>query len=91
MTRKFDYRPLSCRLPLQDRFAIIRLAKARGMSISGLIKEALRPYLDGVDVKVDEQFVTEPVVTSLRPVIAAANRVRVDPPRSNGGFHERQK
>lgn len=87
--------PLSCRLPVSHRATVVRIAAQRGMTVSSLIKEALKPYIDGVHLGVNEQFVMNqlsPYAVPLRPVIAPANRARVDSPvRSGGGFRERQK
>lgn len=40
--------PLACRLPRAEREAVVAIAVARGVSVSGLIKLALRQYLAGV-------------------------------------------
>jgi hypothetical protein len=40
--------PLACRLPREERNAIVTIAVARGISVSGLLKAALRHYLSAV-------------------------------------------
>lgn len=37
--------PLACRLPRAERASAVAFARARGLSVSGLIKAALRAYL----------------------------------------------
>jgi hypothetical protein len=48
--------PLACRLPRAKRDAVVATAIARGVSVSGLIKEALRHYLGGVDPGVHARY-----------------------------------
>lgn len=60
------------------------------MSISGFIKQQLRPFLN-VDRNVDEQFVIASAPVSFRPVIAPANRVRTEEPVRRDAFKERPK
>ena len=45
--------PLSVRLPRAERGFVVSYARAHDLSISGLIKKALRQYLRGVDAGVD--------------------------------------
>src|SRR6516225_723445 len=44
--------PLSCRLPRGERAAVVTFAASRGMSVSALLKAALRNYL-GSPISVD--------------------------------------
>jgi hypothetical protein len=44
--------PVSCRLPRSERAAVVTLAASRGMSVSALLKAALRYYL-GSPISVD--------------------------------------
>jgi hypothetical protein len=37
--------PVSCRLPRSERAAVVTLAASRGMTVSALLKAALRNYL----------------------------------------------
>jgi hypothetical protein len=45
--------PLSARLPRAERAAVVAFACSRGVSISSVLKTALRAYLKGVDAGVD--------------------------------------
>lgn len=40
--------PLACRLPRAEREAVVLMAITRGVSVSALLKQALRHYLNGV-------------------------------------------
>jgi len=44
--------PVSCRLPRGERAAVVTLAASLGMSVSALLKAALRHYL-GFPISVD--------------------------------------
>jgi hypothetical protein len=57
------------------------------MSISGLLKEALKPYLDGVHDGVHEPFVISPIA----PRVAPVNRAVPEAPARQGGFVERKR
>ena len=78
---------LSFRLTVAHRAKVVRIAARRGLSISSLIKEALRPYIDGVDDGVDAQSVISPIA----PRVAPANRALPEAPIRQGGFTERKR
>jgi hypothetical protein len=92
-SRSFHY-PLSCRLPVPHRARVVRIAAMRGLSISALIKEALKPYIFGteadVDADVDKLSVFESV--PVRPQIDPRNRIRDDAPLDRAGrFSEKMR
>jgi hypothetical protein len=71
--------PIACRLPRAQRDAIVQLAFDRGMSISGIIKEALSPYLTGVHPGVSTQADSPSLSDGCRPAPTPPNPTPAQP------------
>ena len=69
--------PLACRLPRAEREAVVAIAILHGVSISRLIKEALRHYLGGVNPGVNPGSTLS--VPSVGPKSAASGRQSPQP------------
>jgi hypothetical protein len=79
--------PLACRLPKVDGETFKRIARQRGMSVSGLIKIAIEPYLREVNQELTEPF---DFATVSRP--RSAPRIRDDAPLDRAGrFSEKMR
>ena len=62
--------PLACRIGRAERASVVAFARAQGLSVSGLMKTALRQYLAA-----QPAFVAPPAVTT-QPVNGGVNRLQ---------------